>query len=266
MITSAPTAAQLARWKQLWQENRRCLAPCRRSGQELLDYLKAFYSLEPASDPELSAAVSDMVTHNSFFADKLPPGQQPRPAVFYVADSGNGRLLYENREEVFAEVERIIAGIDMASGCYYVEGSGRLWDELCAYQGLDEADLEHYVRTGWYIECAAGRGRFIGRTVSVTVDRPLGSCHPRHYDMLYPVNYGYVKGIMAADGDWQDAYILGIDRPLDCFTGTVAAVIHRLDDWEDKWVVVPEGMSITREKIAAATHFQEQYFTSEIII
>ena len=32
----------------------------------------------------------------------------------------------------------------------------------------------------------------IGRTVTVTVDRPLGSYHPEHKDMYYPINYGYV--------------------------------------------------------------------------
>lgn len=29
----------------------------------------------------------------------------------------------------------------------------------------------------------------IGRTVTVTVDRPLGSYHPEHKDMYYPINY-----------------------------------------------------------------------------
>ena len=45
----------------------------------------------------------------------------------------------------------------------------------------------------------------IGRTVTVTVDRPLGSYHPEHKDMYYPINYGYVEGIMAPDGEEQDA-------------------------------------------------------------
>ena len=52
----------------------------------------------------------------------------------------------------------------------------------------------------------------IGRTVTVTVDRPLGSYHPEHKDMYYPINYGYVEGIMAPDGEEQDAYILGVDE------------------------------------------------------
>jgi len=70
----------------------------------------------------------------------------------------------------------------------------------------------------------------LGKLVTVTVDRPLGSYHPKHKDIHYPVNYGYIEGIIAPDGEEQDAYILGIDIPLEKFTGKVIAIIHRLDD------------------------------------
>lgn len=105
----------------------------------------------------------------------------------------------------------------------------------------------------------------IGQTVAVTVDRPLGSCHPKHPDICYPVNYGYIEGILAPDGEEQDAYILGIDVPVETFTGKVIAIIHRKDDIEDKWVVAPEAMHFTKEEIKALTRFQEQYFDTEII-
>ena len=104
----------------------------------------------------------------------------------------------------------------------------------------------------------------IGELVRVVVDRPLGTCHPKHKDMLYPVNYGYVPGIMAPDGAEQDAYILGVHEPVAEFVGKVIAVIHRLDDVEDKWVVAPENVTLTEEYIRKQVEFQEQYFTSEI--
>jgi len=106
----------------------------------------------------------------------------------------------------------------------------------------------------------------IGRTVTVTVDRPLGSYHPKHPDIYYPVNYGYVSGIIAGDGEAQDAYILGIDLPVETFTGTVIAIIHRRDDVEDKWIVAPEGASFSEAEIRSAVRFQEQYFDTEIIM
>lgn len=106
----------------------------------------------------------------------------------------------------------------------------------------------------------------IGRTVTVTVDRPLGSYHPEHKDIYYPINYGYVEGIMAPDGEEQDAYILGVNAAVDKFTGTVIAVVHRNDDVEEKWIVAPEGMTFTKEEIREQIHFQEQYFESEIVM
>ena len=101
-------------------------------------------------------------------------------------------------------------------------------------------------------------------TVKVTVDRPLGSRHPKYPDMVYPLNYGYIEGIIAGDGEEQDAYILGIDAPLDVFEGEVIAVIRRKNDAEDKWVVAKKGKKFTKEEIIAATLFQEQYFDSEV--
>lgn len=104
----------------------------------------------------------------------------------------------------------------------------------------------------------------IGDLVKVTVDRPLGSYHPRHQDIYYPVNYGYVAGVLAPDGEEQDAYILGVSEPVREFVGRVIAVIHRFDDVEEKWVVAPDGMTFTEAQILARVAFQEQYFKTEI--
>ena len=106
----------------------------------------------------------------------------------------------------------------------------------------------------------------IGSIVTVTVDRPLGSYHPEHADLYYPINYGYVDGVFAADKEEQDAYIIGVYKPVLEFTGRVIAVIHRLDDVEDKWVVAPENVTFSKDEIKEMTFFQEQYFNSEIIL
>ena len=104
----------------------------------------------------------------------------------------------------------------------------------------------------------------IGSVVKVIVDRPLGSVHPKHPDICYPVNYGYIPGIFAAVGEEQDAYILGVKEALKEFTGKVIAVVHRFDDVEEKWVVAPAHMTFTAEEILAQLHFQEQYFRVEL--
>lgn len=97
----------------------------------------------------------------------------------------------------------------------------------------------------------------LGKAVHVVVDRPIGY---RHGDILYPVNYGYIPGILAADGEEQDAYILGVSEPLSAFDGRVVGAIRRKNDVEDKLIVAPEGMVFHQGQIAEAVHFQEQYF------
>ena len=106
----------------------------------------------------------------------------------------------------------------------------------------------------------------IGDIVKVIVDRPLGSQHPQYKETYYPINYGFVEEIMAEDEEEQDAYILGVDVPVKEFVGEIIAIIHRDDDIEEKWVVVPLNKSYTKEEIKKQVEFQEKYFKSEIIM
>ena len=107
---------------------------------------------------------------------------------------------------------------------------------------------------------------FIGMSVTVTVDRPIGSCHPERPDIGYPINCGYIRGIIAYDGSHQGVYILGVDEPVRSFRGKVIAIIRRAGDEGSKWVVCPEEMSFTREEIIRQTEFRERFFNSEIIM
>jgi len=105
---------------------------------------------------------------------------------------------------------------------------------------------------------------FLGQTLAIRIDRPIGSRHPEH-GFFYPVNYGYLPGTTAADGEELDAYLLGVFESAAEYTGVCIAVIHRLDDNDDKLVVAPKGKTYTPEQIRALTEFQERYFVSEIL-
>lgn len=105
---------------------------------------------------------------------------------------------------------------------------------------------------------------FLNSIVEVTVDKPLGCIYSK-YKTEFLVNYGFIKGTLAPDGKELDAYVLKIDKPLEKFTGKVVAIIHRLDDDDDKLIVIPEGESITDEEINTITDFQEKFFKHEII-
>lgn len=104
----------------------------------------------------------------------------------------------------------------------------------------------------------------IGDIVTVKVDRAMGTYHPEHPDTYYPINYGYIEGIIAPDGEEQDAYLLGVSEPVTEFTGKIIAIVHRNDDIEEKWVVAPEDMEFTTDEIKKQIDFQEKFFTSFI--
>lgn len=105
---------------------------------------------------------------------------------------------------------------------------------------------------------------FLDKTLEVTIDRPLGSKHPKH-GFIYPVNYGYVPNTISGDGEELDCYILGIYEPIEAFKGKCIALIHRLNDNDDKLIIVPKNKSFSNNEIQVLTEFQEQYFQSEII-
>ena len=106
----------------------------------------------------------------------------------------------------------------------------------------------------------------IGKIVTVIIDRPIGSRHPKYEDTVYPVNYGYIEGTIAGDGEEQDAYLLGVEHAVKAFTGRVIAVIHRDDDAEEKWVVAPDGVHFSEEEIKKKINFQEKYFKYSIVL
>lgn len=106
--------------------------------------------------------------------------------------------------------------------------------------------------------------KYLNKTVTVIMDRPLGSKHP-DWDLIYEVNYGYLPNTISGDGEELDCYVLGVDKPLDSFTGKCIAIIHRINDNDDKLIIVPDGMNFTDEEIRNLTNFQEKYFKSIII-
>lgn len=102
----------------------------------------------------------------------------------------------------------------------------------------------------------------IGKKVTVYVDRPIGY---NHEGISYEQNYGYIKEFKAMDGEYQDAYVLGINKPLNVFTGKVIAIIKRKDDEEDKLIVCDETKALTNKEIEEMINFQEKYFNHKII-
>lgn len=152
MLMQEPTPEMVENWKKVWREYKDRLRPNRKSGTELVEYLKKHYPVRELKDEKAIRMVTLNVLDNEPFAEKLPEGAAPLPVCFIVRNDGEGKRLYEAQDEVFKNIE-ILVGIDLASGCFFVEGSSLLWDELFAFQGLDERDINNYYLVAEYISC-----------------------------------------------------------------------------------------------------------------
>ena len=106
---------------------------------------------------------------------------------------------------------------------------------------------------------------YLGKIVTIGIDRPIGYVHVKgEKTLVYPINYGYIPGVLGGDDEELDVYLLGVDHPVEEYTCRVIAIAHRENDVEDKLVAAPAGMTFTKEEIEAAIHFQEKYYDTHI--
>jgi inorganic pyrophosphatase len=82
----------------------------------------------------------------------------------------------------------------------------------------------------------------------VVIDRPAGSRHPRYLEFIYPLDYGYLRGTSAADGNGIDTWIGSIGRAV---TGVICTVDTQKMDTEVKILL---GCTREEMEIVLAAH------------
>ena len=106
---------------------------------------------------------------------------------------------------------------------------------------------------------------YLGKCVTIGIDRPIGYVHRKgEKTLLYPINYGYIPGVLGGDAEELDVYLLGVTDAVSEYDATIIGAVYRTDDVEDKLVGAPAGMYFSAEEIRAAVDFQERYHTSYI--
>ena len=96
-------------------------------------------------------------------------------------------------------------------------------------------------------------------TSAVVVDRPRGSRHPRVSVAVYPLDYGYLEGTVAGDGDGIDVWI-GSIRPA-AVTGVVCTVDSEKRDAEVKVLI-----GCTREEAGEILAFLNKGTMSAVLV
>lgn len=106
---------------------------------------------------------------------------------------------------------------------------------------------------------------YLGKTVTIKIDRPIGYVHrKKNYTLTYPINYGYIPGVIGGDGEELDVYLMGVNTPVSEYTARIIGIVHRHNDVEDKLIAAPDGMIFCEDEIAEAIHFQEQYYETHV--
>lgn len=93
----------------------------------------------------------------------------------------------------------------------------------------------------------ANAKEFLGKEVSIEIDRPLGTRHPKH---------GFIPNTISGDGEKLDAYLVGEFEPVEKSNGKVIVIIHRTNDDDDKLIVSKDGKDYSDDAIRASTEFQ----------
>ena len=106
---------------------------------------------------------------------------------------------------------------------------------------------------------------YLGQTVTIDIDRPIGYIHHKgEKTLVYPINYGYIPGVLGGDEEELDVFLVGVDAPVSEFTGRIIGIAYRADDVEDKLVMAPAGMDFSVEEMTKAVYFQEKYYDSHV--
>ena len=106
---------------------------------------------------------------------------------------------------------------------------------------------------------------YLGKEVTIEIDRPIGYVHRKgEKTLIYPINYGYIPGVLGGDDEELDVFLVGVDEPVSSYTGRIIGIVYRADDVEDKLVMAPHGKIFTAKEIAREVYFQEKYYQTTI--
>jgi hypothetical protein len=152
MLMEEPTPQMVEDWKTTFAKYRSRLKPNKKTATQIIEYLQAKYPLIQNKQEKAIKFVLHNIIANKPFADKIPPGKRLKPLIFSIPNEQRSETLYQKQEEVFKN-STIIIGLELETSCVFIEGSGELADEVAAFQGLDEEDLENFYLVANYIRC-----------------------------------------------------------------------------------------------------------------
>ena len=98
------------------------------------------------------------------------------------------------------------------------------------------------------------KNSLIDKEVNVIVDKPYGSLHSFYPDEIYTCNGGYVL----IDDDYYEAYVYGINEPVDDYQGKVIGIIYHEDNSE--YLIVSKDLNYDKNDVINTIAFEQQHY------
>ena len=141
-----------------------------------------------------------------------------------------------------------------------VDAAERMMDSI-NYQNISiEEKAYNIMKRLYYIDKLK---KLLNKDIKVFVNRPIGY---NHDGTIYTQNYGYIKELKTLDNEYQDAYIVGINKPVKSFEGKAIAIINRTNGTKDTLVVCDKNSNFNKKEIKDLVSFQEKNIKNKIII
>ena len=93
----------------------------------------------------------------------------------------------------------------------------------------------------------------------IVIDRPKGTAHPKYPDVIYRVDYGYLKDTASMDGAGIDVWVGSGEKKVDAIMCTVDLMKR------DSEIKILIGCTEEEKKIVYETHNDSKYMKGILI-
>ena len=93
----------------------------------------------------------------------------------------------------------------------------------------------------------------------IVIDRPKGTAHPKYPDVIYRVDYGYLKDTASMDGAGIDVWVGSGEKKVDAIMCTVDLMKR------DSEIKILIGCIEEEKKIVYETHNESKYMKGILI-
>lgn len=97
------------------------------------------------------------------------------------------------------------------------------------------------------------------RDSEIVIDRPKGTAHPKYPDLVYPVDYGYLKNTSSMDGEGIDVWVGSGQKRIDAVI-CIADLVKR-----DSEIKILIGCTEEEKRLIYKTHNETPYMKGILI-